>query len=85
MNAADLRLPPHLEVLKSLANTEGKALLGVASGLKQHCCRYTDWATGRIGAQSALSYAGIARALTEDIPRKPNRSLRQLDTPLCAQ
>ena len=46
------------------------------SDVFHYCCRYTDWATGRIGELSALSYAGIALALTEDIPRKPNRSLR---------
>ncbi len=46
------------------------------SDVFNYCCQYTDWATGRIGEASKLSYAGIARALTEDIPRKPNRSLR---------
>ncbi len=48
------------------------------SDVFHYCCRYTDWTTGRIGELSALSYARIALALTEDIPRKPNRSLRQV-------
>ncbi len=37
---------------------------------------HTDWATGEIGVRSKLSYSRIALALTEDIPRKPNRTLR---------
>jgi len=48
------------------------------SDVFHYCCRYTDWATGQIGVFSALSYAGIALALSEDIPRKPNRSVRRV-------
>jgi hypothetical protein len=46
------------------------------SDVFNYCCRHTDWSTGRIGWHSSLSYAGIAVSLSENIPRKPNRSLR---------
>jgi hypothetical protein len=41
-----------------------------------YLCGKTDWASGQIGVQSKISYSRIALALTEDIPRKPNRTLR---------
>ncbi len=41
-----------------------------------YLCGKTDWASGQIGLQSKISYSRIALALTEDIPRKPNRTLR---------
>lgn len=41
-----------------------------------YCCSQTDWQTGIIGAHSAISYGGIALALSEDIPRKAKQSLR---------
>ncbi len=49
------------------------------SDVFHYCCSHTDWASGVIGKHSALSYYRIASALTEDIPRKPSRSLRQVN------
>jgi hypothetical protein len=46
------------------------------SDVFQYLCSHTDWATGRIGMNSTLSYAGIAATLNEDIPRKPTKALR---------
>ncbi len=46
------------------------------SDVFHYVAAHTDWATGQIGVRSKLSYARIALALTEDIPRKPNRTLR---------
>ena len=46
------------------------------SDVFHYVAAHTDWATGEIGVRSKLSYARIALALTEDIPRKPNRTLR---------
>jgi len=46
------------------------------SDVFNYCCTHTDWATGRIGLHSTLSYAGIAVSLNEDIPRKSNQHLR---------
>ena len=40
------------------------------SDIFYHLCAKTDWETGRIGERSAVSYARIAAALNEDIPRK---------------
>ncbi|HHL19296.1 MAG TPA: hypothetical protein ENJ33_06135 [Thiothrix sp.] len=39
-------------------------------------CAKTDWATGTIGIQSAVSYARTALTLSENIPRKSKRALR---------
>ncbi len=50
----------------------------------QYLCSKTDWATGQIGERSAISYARTALELTEDIPRKPKRSLRKV-TRKCVQ
>jgi len=49
------------------------------SDVFHYLCSYTDWSSGVIGQRSAVSYYRIASALTEDIPRKPSRSLRQVN------
>jgi hypothetical protein len=49
------------------------------SDVFHYLCSYTDWATGIIGQRSAVSYYRIASALTEDIPRKPSRTLRKVN------
>jgi len=49
------------------------------SDVFHYLCAKTDWASGVIGRCSAVSYYRIASALTEDIPRKPSRSLRQVN------
>jgi hypothetical protein len=49
-----------------------------------YLCAKTDWKTGRIGERSAVSYARIAIALKEDIPRNPTRLLRRV-TRKCVQ
>ena len=46
------------------------------SDVFHYLAAHTDWATGQIGMRSKLSYSRIALSLTEDIPRKPNRTLR---------
>jgi hypothetical protein len=48
----------------------------IDSDVFSYLCSKTDWASGQIGVQSKISYSRIALALTEDIPRKPNRTLR---------
>ncbi len=48
------------------------------SDVFQYLSSKTDWATGLIGERSAVSYARIALALTEDIPRKAKGSQRQV-------
>ncbi len=56
---------------------KGEVILhALDSDVFAYCCQYTDWKTGDIGMQSALSYARIALALSEEIPRKPLRHLR---------
>jgi len=49
------------------------------SDVFHYLCSYTDWSSGVIGERSAVSYYRIASALTEDIPRKPSRSLRKVN------
>ena len=49
------------------------------SDVFHYLCSYTDWSSGVIGRRSAVSYYRIASALTEDIPRKPSRSLRKVN------
>jgi hypothetical protein len=49
------------------------------SDVFHYLCSHTDWSSGEIGVQSKLSYYRIASALTEDIPRKPSRNLRQVN------
>jgi hypothetical protein len=60
------------------SDVEGKQAImhALDSDVFSYLAAHTDWATGEIGVRSALSYARIALALTEDIPRKPNRTLR---------
>ena len=48
------------------------------SDVFHYLCAQTDWSSGVIGRCSAVSYYRIASALTEDIPRKSNRSLRRV-------
>ncbi len=48
------------------------------SDVFNYLCSKTDWASGQVGVRSKVSYSRIALALTEDIPRKPTRSLRQV-------
>jgi hypothetical protein len=50
----------------------------IDSDVFHYLCAQTDWTSGTIGKRSLLSYARIALALTEDIPRKSNRSLRKV-------
>jgi len=49
------------------------------SDVFHYLCAKTDWSSGIIGRRSAISYYRIASALTEDIPRKPSRSLRKVN------
>ena len=77
-----LILPSEWAILAKRCPDEGEPdapiMHAIDSDVFNYCCTHTDWATGRIGQYTALSYAGIATALNEDIPRKPNRSLRQV-------
>ena len=60
------------------AHANAPIMHALDSDIFQYLCSHTDWATGRIGQQSTLSYAGIAVALNEDIPRKPSKALRRV-------
>jgi len=51
-------------------NNNEPIMLALDSDVFQYCCSKTDWSTGLIGERSAISYARIALALTEDIPRR---------------
>jgi len=52
-------------------HVEGEAIMhALDSDVFYYLCAKTDWKTGRIGERSAISYARIAMALSEDIPRK---------------
>ena len=77
-----LILPREWAILAKRCPDEGEPnapiMHAIDSDVFAYCCTHTDWATGRIGQDTALSYAGIAVALNEDIPRKASRSLRQV-------
>ena len=77
-----LILPRERELLLQRRYTDhakGDVLLhALDSDVFYYLCAKTDWKTGRIGERSAVSYARIAIALNEDIPRKPTRLLRRV-------
>ena len=77
-----LILPRERDILlqRRFKLAEDKAVImhALDSDVFYYLCAKTDWATGRIGERSKLSYARIAATLSEDIPRKPKRSLRRV-------